>query len=67
MAGDDLGDDLDVFCYHAPLGLEFPYPSSELFDEACDESFSNDFRNELAEFYRLYIWARKPEDVVRFV
>jgi len=56
-------DILDVFCTHAPLGLQFPHLNSDFLSELCGQNFIVQIRNHLATFYRTYSWARDQEEI----
>jgi len=59
-------DILDVFCTHAPLGLQFPHLNSDFLSELCGQNFIVQIRNHLATFYRTYSWARDQEEIYQW-
>jgi len=62
----EFNDMLDVFCYHAPLGIPFPFDSDDFLEEECDGDISDDIRGHFAQFYRNFAWSSSTEDIQRW-
>lgn len=53
--------ELDIFCHHAPLGLQFPdmfnYPSARSFEHLCKNDTFSKIMQTSAGGYRNQVWA----------
>ena len=55
---------INMFCYHAPQNISYPYPIPNLLP-FCEEKVLENLVEEVADFFYSFAWATTRNDICR--